>query len=220
MRLKTLLDHRYLVAILAVLLSVMLLLVSRSSPPTVPIRLVPTFEDGSIVHLIGVIVDMSLRDGGAEVLVIADISEGTTLRVYCDHGLNEQPSRFLSVGDEVRVHGEVSTLGSSPILFTTSDGIFLSRKSESVLSMDALYRNWAILEGDSFRMSGLVINGGESGSYRLSDPKVQQSILLRPDHLDLASQVGKKVTLTVVLRLDQETMSLVLIASSFSLGQS
>jgi hypothetical protein len=215
---RLLFDHRVLVAILALLLSSMLLLVSTASPPTVPIRQVFSFDDGSVVVLIGVIVDMYLRDDGAESLVLADVTDGATVRVYCDPGLREQPSRFLSIGDEARVQGEVSSSGSSPILFSTSDGITLSRKAESVLSMEALCQNWALFEGDSFKTCGVVISGEVTGSYRLSDPEIKHSVLLRADYTELAGYVGKRVTVTAVLRLDPDTMSLVLLASSLSPG--
>jgi hypothetical protein len=213
---KLFLDHRILVALLAFLLSALLLLVSMASPPTVPISQVFSFDDGSVVVLIGVLVDISLRDGGAESLVLVDITDGATVRVYCNPGLHEQPSHYLSIGDEVRVQGEVSSSGSSPILFTTSDSIALSKSAESVLSMEALCRNWALFEGDSFRTNGLIIDGEVTGSYRLSDPEMKHSVLLRSNHIELASYVGKRVSLTAVLRLDPNTMSLVLIASSLS----
>jgi len=220
MRGKIFFDHRILVAILALLLSAMLLLVSTASPPTVPIGQVFSFDDGSVVVLIGVIVDMFLRDGGAENLVLADITDGATVRVYCNPGLHEQPSHFLTIGDEARVQGEVSSSGSSPVLFATSDGITLSRRAESVLSMEALCRNWVLFEGDSFKTNGVVITGEVSGSYRLSDPEFKHSVLLRSDHIELAGYVGKRVTITTVLRLDPDTMSLVLMASSLSPGLS
>jgi hypothetical protein len=215
---KLLFDHRILVTILALLLSAMLLLVSMASPPIVPIGQVFSFDDGSAVVLTGVIVDMFLRDDGAESLVLADITEGATIRVYCNPGLHEQPSHFLSIGDEARVQGEVSNSGSSPVLFATSDGISLSRRAESVMSMETLCRNWALFEGDSFKTNGLVITGEVAGSYRLSDPELKHSVLLRSDHAELACLVGKRVTITAVLRLDPDTMSLVLIASSLSPG--
>jgi hypothetical protein len=217
---KLLFDHRILVAIFALLLSAMLLLVSTASPPTVPIGQVFSFDDGSAVVLTGVIVDMFLRDDGAENLVLADITDGATIRIYCNPGLHEQPSHFLSIGDEARVQGEVSSAGSSPVLFTTSDGITLSRRAESVLSMEALCRNWALFEGDCFKTNGMVITGEVIGSYRLSDPELKHSVLLRSDHTELAGYVGKRVTITAVLRLDPDTMSLVLMASSLSPGPS
>jgi hypothetical protein len=217
---RLLFDHRILVAILALLLSAMLLLVSTSSPPTVPIGQVFSFDDGSAVVLTGVIVDMFLRDDGAENLVLADITDGATIRVYCNPGLHEQPSHFLSIGDEARVQGEVSSSGSSPVLFATSDGITLSRRAESVMSLEALCRNWALFEGDSFKTYGMVITGEATGSYRLSDPELKHSVLLRSDHNELAGYVGKRVTITAVLRLDPDAMSLVLMASSLSTGPS
>jgi len=220
MRGKLLFDHRILVAILALLLSAMLLLVSTASPPVIPIGQVFSFDDGSVIVLIGVIVDMFLRDGGAENLVLADITDGATVRIYCNPGLHEQPSHFLSIGDEARVQGEVSSSGSSPVLFTTSDGISLLRRAESVLSMETLCRNWALFEGDSFKTNGVVITGEVTGSYRLSDPEIKHSVLLRSDHTELAGYVGKRVTITAVLRLDPDTMSLVLMASSLSPGLS
>ena len=213
---RQLLDHRILLTILAFILSAMLTLVSMASPPVVSIEQVSLFDDGSVVVLIGVIVDISLRDGGGETLILANIADGATVRVYCNPGLHEPPSHFLSIGDEARVQGEVSNSGTSPILFTSSDDITLSRRAESVLSMEALCRNWALFEGDSFKANGLVITGEVAGSYRLSDPELKHSILLKADSIELAGYVGKRITMAAVLRLDPSTMSLVLIASSLS----
>jgi len=204
------------VAILSVLLSAMLLLVSTSSPPIVPIEQVFSFDDGSVVVLVGAIVDMSLRDGGSESLVLADIANGATVRVYCNPGLHEQPSHFLSIGDEVRVQGEVSNSGASPIVFVTSDSITLSRRAESVLSLEALCQNWILFEGDGFEINGMVIAGDVDGSFRLSDKELKHSVLVRSGSVDLASCVGKSVTLDVVLRLDPDTMCLFLMASALS----
>jgi hypothetical protein len=217
---KRFLDHRVLVAILAILLSAMLLLVSTASPPIVPISQVFSFDDGSVVVLIGVMVDMYLRDGGGESMVLADVTDGATVRIYCNPGLHEPPSHLLSIGDEARVQGEVSSSGSSPVLFATSDGVTLSRRAESALSMEALCRNWALFEGDSFKTCGVVISGDVAGSYRLSDPELKHSVLLKAGQTDLVSYVGKRVTVTAVLRLDPDTMSLVLLASSLAPGLS
>ena len=194
----------------------MLTLVSAASPPVVPIEQVSLFDDGSVVVLIGVIVDISLRDSGGETMILANITDGATMRVYCNPGLHEPPSHFLSIGDEARVQGEVSNSGPSPILFASSDDITLSRRAESVLSMEALCRNWALFEGDSFKANGLVITGEAAGSYRLTDLEMEHSVLLKAGSTELADYVGKRVTITAVLRLDQSTMSLVLIASSLS----
>jgi hypothetical protein len=216
MRGKLFLDHRVLVGALAILLSVMLLLVSTASPPAVPVGQLLSFDDGSVVVLVGILVDISLRDGGAESMVLADIMDGATIRVYSTPGLHEQPSHFLSIGDEVLVQGEISRSGSSPVLFASSDDITLSRRGESVLTMEALCHNWALFEGDSFKINGLVITGEQTGSYRLSDPETTHSILLRSDDPELGGFVGKRVTVTAVLRVDSATMSLVLIVSSLS----
>jgi hypothetical protein len=198
----------------------MLLLASVASPPIVPIGQVFSFDDGSHVLVVGVLVEMYLRDDGAANLVLADITDGETLRVYCTPGLHEQPNHLLSIGDEARIEGEISKSGSSNMLFATSDGITLLRRSESVLSLEVICRNWALFEGDSFKTNGIVINGDAIGDYRLSDSEAKHSILLRSDNAELADCVGKQVAITAVLRLDPALMCLVLIASSLSPGLS
>jgi hypothetical protein len=205
---------------MALLLSAMLLLASMSSPPTVALGQVSSFDDGSVIVLVGVVVDIYLRDDGAESLVLADMTNGDTVRVYCSKGLRDQPSKFISIGDEVRVQGEVSCSGSSPLLFATSDSMTLSRKAGSVMSVEVLCRNWALFEGDSLRIAGLVILGEAAGSLRLCDPITMQSISVRSDDCELAGLIGKRVTVTACLRLDQGTMALVLIASSVVPGTS
>lgn len=213
-------DPRVLAIILASASCVMIMLSSVASPPKVRISQVPSFDDGSVIVLFGVVVDMSVRDSGSECLVLADASDGATVKVYCNQGLRDPPSRYLSIGDEVRVLGEVSGQGSSPILFASCDDVSLWRSGESALTVGTICRNWVLFEGDSFSANGLVIPGESRGSFRLADPVTEQSISLRSSSTDLSGYLGKRVTVVAVLRLDQGTMSLVLAAQSISPGSS
>lgn len=211
-------DNRAIIGILAILLSTMMFLTSLSSPPIISVGQVRFFDEGSTVVLIGVVVEMAVHDAGAESLILADVADGATVRIYCNQGLRELPSHFLSIGDEARVEGEVSGTGTPPMLFATSDGVSVSRRAGAVLSLETLSQNWALFEGDSFRIGGLVVSGDLPGEFRLADPDLRHSISLRSDALELARFVGKRVTLQAVLRLDAGTMTLVLIMDSLSPG--
>lgn len=216
---KVLPDVQVIAAVLTVLLSAMLFLTSQSSAPLVSVGQVRLFDDGSAIVLIGVVVEMVPHDAGAESLILADPADGATVRVYCDQGLRELPSHYLSIGDEARIEGEVSGTGASPMLFATSDGVSVSRRAGEVLSLEILSRNWALFEGDSFSIGGLVIAGDLPDDFKLTDSDMRYSISLRSGSVEFASFVGKWATLEAVLRLDPGTMVLVLIASSLSPGK-
>ncbi len=162
--------------------------------------------------------DISLRDDGSESLVLADTANGMTIRVYCRPGVNDMPSRYASIGDEVRAKGEVSRQGSLPVLFATSDGITLVKDSKSFLTVEALSRNWALFLGDLISLSGLVIPSSIGGNYRLADAGLEQSIALASRSDDLAVMVGKLVSVEAYLRLLSDTMVLALEVITMSAG--
>lgn len=211
-------DHRVIITLFALATSLMVLLSAKAAPPLVPIARLSSFDGGSVVMILGVVVDMSLRDSGSECVIIADIADGATVRVFCDPGLHDPPSHCLSVGDEVRVRGQVAGSGSPLTVFASSDAVSLTRKAETSLSVEAVCRNWVLFEGDSFKVSGLVVPEPSTDGYRLEDPVTGQSISLRLGSPDASMCLGKRVTIAAILRLDSDTMSLYLMASSVSRG--
>ncbi len=186
----------------------MILLGSTASPPLVPIRSVATFDDGSIIVVLGVIVDMSPRDDGAESLVLADLSDGAVLRVYCSPGARDMPGVYTSIGDELRIEGELSRLGKSPMLFARSDDVSLVEDAVAVLTISGLSRNWALFVGDQVEVSGIIISSTDG--LRLADADLEHSIAIESRSEELDAMVGKAVSVAAFLRLQSETMVLVL----------
>lgn len=203
-------DHRALSLVLGASLSAMILLSSSSSIPTVAVRDVPSFEDGEVVRLVGLVVDIVLYDTGSEGLVLADAGDGATIKVICSQGDKALPSRYLVVGDEACASGEVSNQRTPPVVFASSDDIELTRESESALSVALLSAHWSLFEGDRLRISGMVVQEDQLGSYRLTDPDQAHSIELRSEVCDFGDLLGKRVTVNAVLRLDPNSMVLFL----------
>ena len=202
---------RMLAAMFASMLSVVVLISSSSKVPMVNIGQLSALDGGSEVRLVGVVVGLSLNEGGSEDVIIADVQLGTTAKVICMSGIRPLPSRYLSIGDEVSVRGSTAD-SSSNVVFTTSDDIVVTRGSVSTLTVGILASNWLLFEGDPFRIGGVLIER-DSGGYALSDPDESHSIRVVYAG-DLTGCVGKSVLVTARLRLDSATMALVLSASS------
>ena len=203
-------DRRLFALVLGALLSAMIMVSSSSSIPTVAVHEVPMFEDGEVVRLVGLVVDILLYDTGSEGLVLADAGDGTTVKVICSHGDKELPSRYLAIGDEASARGEISNQRMPPVVFASSDDIELIRESASALSVGLLSQHWSQFEGDRLKISGLVIQGDSEGSYRLTDPDLVHSIELRSDECDFWGFVGKRVSVNAVLKLDPRSFVLYL----------
>ena len=202
---------RMLAAVFALMLSVVLLVSSSSKIPTVSIDQLSSLDGGSEVRLVGVVVGLSLNEGGSEDVIIADVQQGTTVKIICMSGTRPLPSRYISIGDEVSLTG--ATADSSPnVVFTTSDDIVVTRGSESTLTVGILASNWLLFEGDSFTVGGVLIER-DRGSFALSDLDGLHTIRVVFAG-ELSGYVGKNVLVTAQLRLDSATMALVLSASS------
>jgi len=212
-------DKRLIAALLVVLMSTMVALGSTASPPVVSIGSISNIDDGTVIVILGAVVDLSARDDGSEGLVLADMASGSTIRVHCDPGTGSPPSQYASIGDELRVEGEISRLGQSSMLFTSSGGVSLVKGSVSVLTIEVLSKNWALFVGDRIRIGGVVVPSSAPGCYRLADDGLERTIALSSEAGDLGSLVGKVVTLEAFLRLLPETMMLALTVVSFSPGR-
>lgn len=197
---------------LILLLSSIVLLGSSSGPPTVGISSVDDIEDGTTIRVVGVLVDLRLYDSGAEGLILADLGDGTVVKVVSMLGIKVQPSSYLRVGDEVLVTGEVSSLESSPVIFSSSDDLKLQRKSEVVLTVESLARNWHLFDGDIVRVKGIV-DSSASGGLRLYDCSSRSSIAVLHGDVDAGRFVGSTVTLTATLRFDTWLGALTLVPS-------
>lgn len=198
---------------LILLLSSIVLLGSSSGPPTVEISSVDDIEDGTTIRVVGILVDLRLYDSGAEGLILADLDDGTVVKVVSMPGINVQPSSYLRVGDEVLVTGEVSASESSPVIFSSSDDLRLQRKSEMVLTVESLARNWHLFDGDIVRVKGVLDSSASGGGLRLYDCSSGTSIAVLHGDADAGRFVGCTVTLTATLQFNTWLGALTLVPS-------
>jgi len=192
------------------LLTSLVLLGTSSEPPLVSISDVPNLESGTRVELIGLLVELRIYDSGAEGLVLADADGGFTARVVCSGGIRPQPSSYTSIGDELRVIGDISSGETGTLVFTDSDKIAISRESEAVLSVRTVSSNWMLFEGDTIRINGIVEMDGSGSGLRLVECSGGCSIAVGTNQVSLDILVGQQVIVTATLDFDRRTSSLVL----------
>jgi hypothetical protein len=215
---KRVLDEKHLAAILMCLLSSIVLLGSSSGPPLVAISAIPAVEDGTTVKVVGVVVDIRLYDSGAEGIIVADLDDGTVVKVVSTPGIKHQPSAYARIGDELQVEGEVSSTQAACVIFAGSDNVLVVRESELVLTVKAISSNWFLFEGDVVRIKGVLEQTGLGVGLRLYDCSDGCSIAVLPDDLDLDQFVGLTVTLTATLHFDHWLSALTLVPSYATAG--
>jgi hypothetical protein len=187
---------------------------SWASPPEVTVPQVPGMEDGMKVQVTGLLVDLYVYDSGTESLILADTSQKCTVKVIISPATRPQPSRYVDVGDELRVLGEISKSDETTLVFARSDGVTVSRESEEVLTVDLLKTNWFLFEGDSIRLRGVLDYDALGVSLRLFDLAMNSSLALVPGEIKALHLLGSSVVVTGVLRLDPRLLSLNLLVSS------
>jgi len=202
-------DPKRVTILLAVLMGGMVALSAGSSPPLVPLSSVAAFDEGSIVEVEGIIVDIWVRDDGSEALVLGDAASGAVLKAICYPGTAPQPSMYATIGDLLRVRGEVAFAGDQPRLITSSDDVSLEEESEEILDPNVIAASWQVLEGDRISVSG-ILSCSPSGAYRLWDDKRTSSLMLDGDLGVLVRFAEQRVVVSGVLSLDGSTLSLVL----------
>ncbi len=203
---------RTLALMFAAVLSILVVISSCSTTPFVGLDQIPALDEGTTVRLSGLLVGLSINDGGSEDIILLDPSKQVTAKAICMPGSRPLPSRYVSIGDELRVTASTSGKGSS-VVFTSSDDVDVSSESDAVLTVKILASNWALFEGDRFRISGVVMVGS-AGGFLLADPDLEHSISLRPENGDANDYLGKSVVADASLRVDASTMTLYLAAAS------
>lgn len=187
-----------------------------SGPPTIRIADVESVENGSVIRLQGVLVHAWKYDSGLETLLLADLGDGSTVKLAHQADGPTVFTALLSIGDEVSSFGEVRRSGESITMWVSDDGILLMRQSETVLSVDAICRNWLLFEGDPLNVSGLLQPGSLPGEMVLSDQECGARIALFDPPYGLEGCLGRTVVLECVLRLSTEEMRFGLLVRSYA----
>jgi len=210
---KNALGSPALASVLACILSSTVLLGSSAGPPLVDISVVNTAEDGARVKVLGVLVSLKIYDSGAEGMTLADLEDGSVVRIVCSPLINPQPSTYARVGDEMLVEGAVSQSETGLVIFAGSDDVKVLRESERVLTVRTVSENWVLFEGDMIRVKG-ILRITESGTgLRLRDPSDAFSIAVLQNKVGAERFVGSTVTLTAMLLFDHSFSALVLVPS-------
>ena len=194
--------EKTIAAVLMCLLSSIVLLGSSAGPPIVEIPSIQAIEDGTVVKILGVLVDIRVYGSGAEGLTVADLDSGAIIRVISSVGIKPQPSTYVHVGDEVIIVGQVAKSESSPVIFSKSDDLTVLRGSDLVLTVEAVSENWILFEGDTIRIKGVLRPAGSGLGLRLYDFSGPSSIVVTAGSFDIEDFVGSAVTLTATLDFD------------------
>ena len=185
-----------------------------SGPPTVAIADLDSMDDGAVVKVRGVLVHAWRYDSGLENMILADLEDGSTVKLTHQSAASAAFTSVLSIGDEVSVLGEVRHAGGSLTLWVASGDLLLLRQSDAVLSVSAVCENWQLFEGDSLNIRGVVCE--VDGDIALSDADGQSRIALFDAPYGLWQLVGTAVVLECRLTLSTEELRFGLEVSSFS----
>lgn len=201
---------RRLAASLSVLLGMLVALSAASPVPLVPISSVQDIDEGAEVRVLGVVSDLRRFDSGTEALVLVDLDDGSSVTIYCVEGLGTPPASYANIGDELSVIGKVVRSGGRASLLSRPDQVALSRVAELVLTTSLLSENWDSFLGDVVTVGGEIVQDWNSGDVRLCDRSGEASIALRSDTMDLRFYTGSGVILSGELRMDIQTLSLLI----------
>jgi len=110
----------------------------------------------------------------------------------------------------LQVTGEVGNSGAAPVIFADSDDVTLLRRSEQVLTVETVSRNWLLFEGDVLRIRGILRPTGLGAGIRFYDCADRYSIAILSYDPDLIRYVDSTVTLTATLYFDHRLNALAL----------
>jgi hypothetical protein len=200
-------NTRVVASLLALSLASLIVLGSMGVDPTVPISRLPTVESGIVVSVFGILTDLWIHDSGAESLVVTDSECEAVVRVVCSCGILPMPSEYSSIGDELRVTGEISNDRLPPTIFAISNDIHLEQSSEKILTMALLASHWQLFEGDFVDVEGVLVADISGAGIRLVDRDGGGSVRVTCQNLDIAHLNGKLVTVSGTFKLDSSTMA-------------
>jgi len=198
---------RTLSFLVGVLLAVMLELASLSAPPTLSVSDLSSVEDGSVVFVVGVLVSSWMTDSGAARLTLAALRDSSTLSVICIGGSGGTRLPEMSIGDELKVKGEVSGTGPDRVMFASSGSVYVLRRAEMVLTLPLLGANWELFEGDRFNITGMLTGDLTTGLF-LTDPQGTVAVSLSFGCAVPPELIGYEVVLDCRLYMDSSDLRL------------
>lgn len=200
--------------VLATAMSALVILASSSGPPVLSPERLAAAEDGMTVTVLGMLVSYRSYDTGSESLLLADPRTGAVAKAICSEGILPMPGTYLSIGDEVRVTGEVSHASAPPVVFCTSDDVQVSSESEGALTVGLVCQNWALFIGDRFNLTGVV--RADIG-LMLLDTETERSIMLMPAVGCPPPPAGTAIVADCSLFMDSYRLEMYLLLHSFRL---
>lgn len=206
-------------AAFVVLASSVLLLGILARPPQVDVSALHGLDDGSVVTVRGVVVDLRAFDTGADMLVILDLCGSDIARIQVSPGSRPRPSAYTSIGDLVAATGRLVSEGQVPVVYSSSDCIVLVAESPVALSVYTVCDNWHLFIYDEFKIQGYVQEDAGSGSLCLVDSLGTSGPRLRVQYTNALQYLeGKRVTVLGKLTMEPNEMSLVLTVRTISLA--
>jgi len=207
---RTPITFRVLAFILLAVLAGMMLLSWSARMPCLEISALPGIDDGQVVLVRGLLVDLWVNDGGSESLVLADREGAISVWVFVIQAIRPQPSSYAHVGDELRVAGNLALSRSGMSLYSDSDSVVLLARAEQVLTVRTLSSHWELFLGDEVSVSGVLMQAVASSGPRLFDSDMEHSLSLGLDDGWDDQLLGRTVTVVGTLVFDEESMSIVL----------
>jgi len=169
------------------------------------------------VKVRGTVVDAWSSDAGALSLILADLDSKATAKVICAQGGTVLRAEF-HVGDVVLATGQLELTGGRPVIWAGQGKLELVTPSRDSLTLEDLGDSWELLVGDRFEVAGVLVMAHPEERVRLVSPDGQASILILIRQTDYSRFLERLVVVDAVLRLDSNSMELVLDAYSISLA--
>jgi hypothetical protein len=186
--------------------------------PEVDISDLPGIDSGTTVVITGFLTDLWVYDSGSESLVLCDEETDSVVKVMCTPGVAPMPSTYASIGDELRIVGDLSSNLNPPTMFSSGDGISLVRKSTEAMTLDLLSSHWGLFEGDRLTVCGVLVECGEPPVWKLFNEEGTRSVPLSFSEPTPDGLTGREVEVVAILKLDQSTMSMYLQVHSINLS--
>ena len=191
-------------------LAALLWLSSGATPPLLMVSELGQVEDGAVVRVQGIVVEMREHDSGYLSVTLADLTTGETALAVYRPPAKDNLLREVSIGDEVLAVGVVASESPHPIVYADGQGTTVLSKSTTALSVETLCANWRLFEYDRLNVSGVIEVEPESGNAWLAGTLGSARLRLQADPERIDATKGALATVDGTLILDTRTMALCL----------
>jgi hypothetical protein len=182
---------------------------------TVPFVSIPSLDSldaGAVVQTAGLLVEVHTWDDGSETMVLVDPMSGDTVKVICRRAVKDQPSSYASIGDELKVQGEVFGLQVPRNLYTNSDKVVLLHRCEYVLTVDSLATCWQLFQGDDVSLRGVLLRTDDPDGLALRALSGDTQLTVRYRHQIDSGLLGTEVLSQGTLVFEGSSLQVVLLA--------